>query len=259
MGTQEVVCCHGFEQEPEDSTAIMNSVRRRGKPRLVVDKIDDSRLRSAVCVPIKSENDRLVGLLYIDSPVEVTNYQYRDLNRLEEFARALAVHLDRILTRPKLPEMQVSAEPSARPTFLLVSLVVFLSAGGWLLFGLLRHTPSSAPEPTFSPVSQETLHLEDPLTAARFFQVVVRRGDYRSGYLLLSSRLQSRLTEEQFRQLMQSWAQTSPQLFTSEPKLLKGHEDTVELGQVRWKLVEEGELGWKLDRSDGAVSFDGSI
>jgi len=128
-------------------TTVLAQVHKQAKPLLVLDaeqegllaSLPENRrqeLRSAVCVPVLGEKDKLLGILYADSRARVGNFSYGDLNNLQAQAQQLAPRLEEYLALPasarKAPE-----QPVVTQTQLMVVGGILLLALAWFVVGAI--------------------------------------------------------------------------------------------------------------------------
>lgn len=139
-------------------TTVLAQVQKQAKGLLVLDAEQENvlfssvpeerrkELRSAVCVPVLGESDRMLGILYADSRARVGNFSYGDLNQLQSTAQELAPRL-----AASLAEVAAGTRPASEPVVGVYHLRIFAGllavAVLWFIIGAFRSSPPAQPPP----------------------------------------------------------------------------------------------------------------
>lgn len=132
-----VEAAHGIEPDTVFTTAeisqeLLRSVRREGKPIILLDAGADPRfgnrtsvvlsnLRSILCVPLRHPSRLVVGLLYADNRIKAGAFTDKHLKLAEEFSTALEQRLFEmrkagvVMGRPESHEAPPAPQPEPEP------------------------------------------------------------------------------------------------------------------------------------------------
>lgn len=269
-------------------TTVLAQVHKQAKGLLVLDADQElllsslpeerrQELRSAVCVPVLGEADKLLGILYADSRARVGNFTYGDLNSLQAEAQQLAPRLAASLAelargKPK------TEEPVVNTRTLTVVGVLLVAALLWFVVGVIFSGPKKKVETESVGVARA-----GPTIVATSFISMLARGDYEYIDHVLSSGMNRRWPPEKLVPQLKSWKQNSDNRtdlqyrhvrpgtgivivnkaeVIVDPRSMTDHLDPDSpAARNYWKffLVKEGD-SWKIDRMESApASFRQSV
>ncbi len=264
-----VVKAAGFEgvsNLDQEISKLFQDLRKRPEAALLSRKRKGVML-SGVIAPLRDDCGNLEGFIYSECAASVGAFQFSDLRGIKDYAEELQEQLrDPVpISAPAVAPAPTSTAPTATESekmkWLLVAVALLAVAwfGGltvnWSVQGAGTKIEVVR---TKKPTPDTKIQYQDPATAARFFLLLVRRGDFSAAYGLLSLARQSDFgTVEEFARLMKDWmAKAEPGDFSrvavkkSDDRRRSRVEmrDQGEAGPAwDWQMVSEGGY-WKLDR-----------
>lgn len=262
----------GFETDTglDELVLVLLQRAQKERPRLDTDG-KGADTRSTLLSSVQDSTGKVLGALYVESPVSKGAFQRSHLDRLREYSQELGVRLQSASSEP-LPQLglpESSPEPASRTPLLLGGLLLLLAVL-WPAIGLFMHLPSDRPPPLPSPSETvDRLVFSDPVTAVRFFLVLVEREQFDMAYKLLSDNTASEVSPIAFQNAMQAWRQ---QQNSSRPRRVSLSTRDKGLGRVKleppphteeavweWTLIEQSGQGWKLHSTGGNPALKGSV
>ncbi|MGE0489601.1 MAG: hypothetical protein AB7S38_10350 [Vulcanimicrobiota bacterium] len=249
----------GFESDDGLSDLVTRLVHlaSQGRPILESSGRGQSTISWALAPVI--HNDATIGALYVQCSVSAGAFQHTHLRQLNAYAKELAPKLasaTRHESAPSLaPTVEAPTRGDSRGTLVFGAGLLLLSLV-WMVVGFASN-PSPKPDsmPTPSQADSKPLEFVDPVTAARFFLVLLDRQQYDAAYGLLSPGLQTTLGREDFESRLRGWQSGDDAL--RQPSVGKRDDSTCTIlfkGQTTnwsWRLVLVEPHGWKLDGFEG--------
>lgn len=193
-------------------TTVLTQMRKQPKALLVLDaeqetllaRVPEDRrqeLRSAVCVPILGESEKLLGILYADSRARVGNFSYADLNQLQTEAQALAPSLEAFLVEQSQGKSKGIDEPVVSTNHLMIVATLIVAAVLWFVIGaFFSRAKPKPPEPELPGLAKGA-----PPAVVSSFLAMVSMGDYGSLDLVLSERMKKQWPAEQRNAAIKRW------------------------------------------------------
>lgn len=215
-GQLTVQSIHSLQPSELDNASpvatVLSQVKKQSKGLLVLDSEQETLLsgvpenrrqemRSAVCVPVLSESDSPIAILYADSRAKVGSFSYADLNQLQADAQQLAPRIAALLAEQAQGKKAPSEEPVVSPKHLTVFLMLVLCAILWFMAGAFfsRKPDRPAQEPVVG-VAQAA----PPMVAASFIGML-GSGGLQDTYMLLSQRMQKKWPAERLQKQLAGW------------------------------------------------------
>ncbi|MCA9791981.1 MAG: hypothetical protein KC910_09315 [Candidatus Eremiobacteraeota bacterium] len=254
----------GFETDQGLSERVARLVHlaSTGRPMLESSGRGESTISWALAPIVHQE--KTLGALYVQCSVSAGAFQHSHLRQLNAYAKELAPKLasatrQTVSSSPAPP----SEEPPGRDSkgSLVFGVALLALSLVWMITGFIAN-PSAKPAATPTPSQAERKPLEfvDPVTAARFFLVLVERQQYDSAYTLLSPRLKASMSPTDFESRLKGWQNEGDALRQITLGNRQNDSCTVLFkGQSTdwtWRLVLVDPHGWKLDGFQGGPPLE---